>query len=417
MVQHRAAFFLIASAVLQAENLLPPPTGPYSVGRVTYHWIDSARPEPLASTSPAYRELMVDIWYPAELTPGAAPAPYLPDLPAVEKLTGQAATRKQFGAAYDQVMSGKVSTHAQENAEFAHSLNKRPVLIFSHGLGVLRTAYTAQFEDLASHGFVIAAIAHTYDTQLIAFPDGRILRFENEKRKAATKGSEHASIKYEDSRLQVWAADIRFAIDQLTRYNRETEFGSPIQGHLDLTGIGAFGHSAGGRAAALACQTDPRLKACLNMDGVANNMPFNRDARGKTVTQPFLLFVRTRKGGPPSDEELAQIGYTREELPKLSESIDKKQTDLLKDIPATSYRITLSTPGANHMTFSDEPLLITPGPEADRNQKIVRTYTDAFFEKALVKKKSTALDQPPIDPDVKIERFTLTINKAKRTIE
>ena len=292
-----------------ANNLLPNPTGPYPVGRVSYHWIDSARPEPLAAPGTAYRELMVDIWYPAETTAGKEPAPYLPDLPAAEKVLGEAVAMKQFGAAYKQMINGRLCTHAQEGAPFARTLTRRPVLIFSHGLGILKTGYTAQLEDLASHGFVVAAIAHTYDTWLVAFPDGRVVRFDQERRRTL-KGSEHAGIQYEDGRLQVWATDIRFTIDQLTRYDREPEFQAPFQGHLDLARLGAFGHSAGGRAAALACQTDPRVRACLNMDGVADNWPFYRDVQGKTMSQPFLLFVRKRTDPPPSDEELARMGYS-----------------------------------------------------------------------------------------------------------
>jgi len=383
------SLYLALSAPLlcvEANNLLPNPTGPYPVGRVSYYWIDSARPEPLAAASPAYRELMVDIWYPAETTAGKAPVPYLPDLASAEKLLGEAVAKKQFGAAYNQIVNRRLSTHAQEGAPFAAPSDDVPVLIFSHGLGVLKTGYTAQLEDLASHGFVVAAIAHTYDTWLVAFPDGRVVRFDQERRKASN-GSERASIQYEDSRMQVWATDIRFTIDQLTRYDRETEFQDAFQGHLDLARLGAFGHSAGGRAAALACQTDARIRACLNMDGVADNWPFYRDVQGNTMSQPFLLFVRKRTGPPPSDEELARMGYAREDLAKLIQSIDGKQDERLKSMPAGSYRITLSTPGANHMNFSDEPLLEPEGDDSLRNQEIVRTYTRAFFEKTPGRKK------------------------------
>jgi len=56
-------------------------------------------------------------------------------------------------------------------------------------------------------------------------------------------------------------------------------------------------------------------------------------------------------------------------------------------MPAGSYRITLSTPGANHMSFSDKPLLEPEGDDSLRNQEIVRTYTRAFFEKTPGRKK------------------------------
>ena len=40
-------------------------------------------------------------------------------------------------------------------------------------LGAPTFTYTVQFEDLASHGFRVAAIDHTSDTPLVVFPDGR----------------------------------------------------------------------------------------------------------------------------------------------------------------------------------------------------------------------------------------------------
>lgn len=37
-----------------------------------------------------------------------------------------------------------------------------PVVVFSHGLGGMRTTYSGICCDLASHGYVVAAIEHRY---------------------------------------------------------------------------------------------------------------------------------------------------------------------------------------------------------------------------------------------------------------
>jgi hypothetical protein len=90
-----AIFFLCQTAVGAAPatdsakgptlGALPPATGPFAVGKVTVHWTDESRVEPL-SPSHEPRELMVDIWYPAESSK-AVPADYL-DAVAYEKAMG-----------------------------------------------------------------------------------------------------------------------------------------------------------------------------------------------------------------------------------------------------------------------------------------------------------------------------------------
>lgn len=145
-----------------ALTALPPPTGPHAVGRVTVHGTDSSRGDVLATSTGARRELVVDVWYPAAGAVGGASASYLPDLAALQRAVGEAGLRDHFGTAYEALAKGRVQTHAVENAPFARRAGPSPVLVFSHGFGNLSRTYTAQLEDLASHGYVVAAIAHTY---------------------------------------------------------------------------------------------------------------------------------------------------------------------------------------------------------------------------------------------------------------
>src|SRR5207247_10279303 len=92
--------------------------------------------------------------------------------------------------------------------------------------------------------------------------------------------------------IAVETADSRYVVGAISRLARVTGNRAPFARKVDLTRIGALGHSAGGEAAALACQLDPRIKACLDQDGVMNNLPFRRDAAGLTMRQPFLYFGR-----------------------------------------------------------------------------------------------------------------------------
>ena len=56
---------------------LPAPTGPYAIGRTTFHWVDENRDEALTLSRSDKRELLVHLWYPTEQRGGRSP--YLPD--------------------------------------------------------------------------------------------------------------------------------------------------------------------------------------------------------------------------------------------------------------------------------------------------------------------------------------------------
>src|SRR5713101_2020992 len=84
------------SSKTSAFAALPAPTGPFAVGKITVHWTDESRIEPLSQNHEP-RELMVDIWYPAEPTDGASVA-YL-DATAYQRALGEEAFRNQFGDA------------------------------------------------------------------------------------------------------------------------------------------------------------------------------------------------------------------------------------------------------------------------------------------------------------------------------
>jgi predicted dienelactone hydrolase len=49
-----------------------------------------------------------------------------------------------------------------------------PLVVLSPGFTSSRSTLTALAEDLASHGYVVAGIDHTYESYATAFPDGRV---------------------------------------------------------------------------------------------------------------------------------------------------------------------------------------------------------------------------------------------------
>ncbi|WP_212982567.1 alpha/beta hydrolase [Paenibacillus cineris] len=54
-----------------------------------------------------------------------------------------------------------------------------PLIILSHGMGPGMVLHASQAEELASHGYVVAAIDHTYSTLATVFPDGRVTDYRS----------------------------------------------------------------------------------------------------------------------------------------------------------------------------------------------------------------------------------------------
>src|SRR5262249_29814364 len=245
---------------------LPVPTGPFGIGRVTVLYEDRSRTEPLDPKCGG-SSLLVDVWYPAD--PSASKriemAEYL-DVAAFERAIGANGLKRQLGASYETIRAGNVVTHAVARAPFAASLRHSPVLIFSPGGGMIRELYTSQVEDLASYGYVVAAMTHSYDGFLTLFPDGNHAAYDGKRWPQQPSLEGEANL----NQLEWHTDDIRVVLDELSRGSP----GLPFSHRLDLAHVGAFGHSFGGIAAAHACQKDQRIKACLNQDGAVAMQPY-----------------------------------------------------------------------------------------------------------------------------------------------
>lgn len=377
-------------------RLLPRPTGPLGVGRLTVHWVDRSRVEPLDPERRA-RELMVDVWYPADS--GTDPAEYF-DVSVFDDPRVSERLRGYFRQAYDAIKAGLVRTHATERAPFARSVRRSPVLIFSHGGGEIRETYTVQMEDLASHGYVVAAVTHTYDAALASFPDGRRVTFAPQRWAPFMETLLEGTPAFRGAnpeQWQWWAEDIRFVLNELSRNNRAGSSLLPFAGRLDLARVGVFGHSAGGFAAATACQLEKRIKACLNQDGLSGRAPYHLDAKGWGMDQAFMLIVRASIGPRvPPDDELAAMKLTRGQALELAARMDARQDATLRNTGKGSYRITLQSQGTTHADFGDLPFLQSRDiVEADTHARIlniIRRHTRAFFDKTLRGRTTPLLD-------------------------
>ncbi|NUR01130.1 MAG: alpha/beta hydrolase, partial [Streptomyces sp.] len=157
---HRA---LAASdgAVSPAE--LPAPTGPYAVGRDILHLVDEHRQDPWVPSA-GQRQLMVSVYYPA--LPGTGgPAPYMTTEAARLMLQ-----MKIPGTTIPPEAVSETRTWSHTGAIPRHG--RYPLIMLSPGFTMPRTEITSLAEDLASRGYVVALVDHTYENSGTTFPDG-----------------------------------------------------------------------------------------------------------------------------------------------------------------------------------------------------------------------------------------------------
>ena len=236
-----------------AADLLPEPTGQYAVGRLSYDWVDSTRTEIYAADREDRRELVVFVWYPAQER-AAELAPYLPQ--------GWAPVADFLG-----IDVAGLRSHAVLDAAVAADDAAYPVLLLSPS-GFPPLLLTAIAEELASHGFIVVGVNHTYETTVTAFSDGRVVPANPAAIGGALgpqTGSHDDVFRQRASVCEYKAADLASVATQLERLN--TNPAERLAGRLDLERFAALGHSFGGNAALEWCRADQRCQAAANLDG------------------------------------------------------------------------------------------------------------------------------------------------------
>ena len=368
----------VAPAINGQALELPAPRGPYALGTTILHWVDAARAETSRGHERERRELMVQLWYPA------APST-LSFVPYVPEFTAIAAHAKELNAHGLALLGGGINrlrdvrAHARLDAPVLATGSPWPVVLFSPGNSVPRSIYTVLVEDLASRGFVVAAIDHPYTVAIVVLPGGRV----------AMQDPDEPGASFE-ARVAVRAEDLRFALDEITRANAAD--GGAFAGRLDLSHVGAFGHSLGGVAAVQIAASDRRFTAVANLDGgtgeIADNIERNR------VTPLLLVTKSTAAESAPTDQTLKTWGLSRTQYEALMAEERRQREATYGAMTSVAYRITVA--GAQHMNFSDAPYLERDnrGIDAVRALRITSDYLAAFFERFLYERPSVLLDGP-----------------------
>ncbi|MFE0809394.1 alpha/beta hydrolase family protein [Streptomyces sp. NPDC058848] len=347
---------------------LPRPAGPHPVGRRTLHLVDRHRTDPWVPTARG-RELLVSVSYPARRAGAGSPAPYV----TTDEARLLLEARNLTGVVPAETLAG-TRTHARVGA--APAPGRFPLVLLSPGFGMPRTTLTSLADDLASRGYVVAAVDHAHESLATEFPGGRIppcVACEE-----VDGRSELAAV------VRGRAADLSFVLDELTVRRRAGALARTI----DARRIGAAGHSIGGATAAATMAADRRVRAGADLDG---NF-FVDDAGAGLGGRPFMMLGAENVHSPGGGITDWDGAWDR----------------------LHGWKRWLTVEGAGHFSFTDFPWLadrlgLPPDPEAplsgERSWHITRDYVAAFFDLHLRGIPQPLLDGPTASrPEVEFHR-------------
>ena len=196
---------LVAIALMPAlifpEHRIIETTGKYNVATALYTYIDADRLETYADKDET-RKINVEFWYPEN---------------------------------YDEA-----------------DLHIFPLVVFSHGSFGIKSSNESLFNELASHGYVICSIDHTYHSLFTTDVDGNTtwidLGYMQEVNTQDAHFNKQQSFEFFQKWMGIRTADINFVIDTIFA-QVENNTADKVYKLVDTEKIGVMGHSLGGSAA------------------------------------------------------------------------------------------------------------------------------------------------------------------------
>lgn len=387
----------VALAVSTVLPLLLPvfhfrkPTGPYAIGTLVYHWIDTSRPELFTTNPNDHRELMAQVWYPATTNAEGPKAPYIQHADTWAVDTARVLGFPRFMFSHFKY----VTTNAVIAAPMATNLPRYPVLIYQTGLDGFRSASTFQIEELVSHGYVVVGLDQPGVAASVTFPDGKHIAgwpkadidpLIDQAIWPKAKAPVLNGVALPDGITPYFGQDASFAFDQLASLN-QNDPNHVLSNRLDLSRVGTFGISLGGMGVAETCAKDVRFKACLIMDVY---IPQKVVRAG--LKQPTMLM--TRNADTMRLERKRSGGWSEKDI---TSTLDTMRL-LYDSLPGEGYY--LEIPQIFHVNFTDVPYWVLfssylglTGPIGGQHGfDIINAYSLAFFDRHLKNQSATRFD-------------------------
>lgn len=262
------------------KEKLPTPTGKSEIGTRIFELEDKSRDEIYTEKKEDNRRIKYQAWYPTDEIEGLEKAKWITE---GKLLTTSLGKNILLTPRFMLNHTADIDSNSYYDAKLSRRLDKYPVVVISHGWKGFREIHTDFAEDLASNGYIVLSIDHTYGSQAVKFNDGSVAYLN---KKALPRIAKASTFNTAANKLAVnFGKDVVMVLDEIERLNKEDK---DFKEKLDLDNIGLLGHSTGGAGDVFTSLKDKRAKALVGLDAWVNPLNIEDLKEGLDIPSLFL---------------------------------------------------------------------------------------------------------------------------------
>lgn len=278
-----AIFIFVSSMSIFPMYEIPNPDNDYLIGTRSYIIEDITREEPY-SDAYEFRKIKIQTWYPAKTIEGYELAPWLEDGTIVSR-----ALSKDIGLPFFALdHTADIMSNSYIDALLSDTSDIYPVVIISHGWRGFKNLHTDFAEQLASIGYMVVSIDHTYGSVATVFNEDEVAYLNRDALPDRETTSEFLT--YANRLVETYAGDVTTTINYLENLNNGLN-NSSFANRIDLTKIGLLGHSTGGGGDVFVAINDNRIDAVIGLDAWVEPIKNADIEQGLSIPS---LFIRSQ---------------------------------------------------------------------------------------------------------------------------
>ena len=274
---------------------IPEPSGTYQIGTYVETVEDVSRDEAYGDGT-GNRAFTYQMWYPVDDIGDAEIMPWL----SGGKNIARGLTKSIGLPSFVLDQTQYIKSHSYNIKAISDDQDSYPVVIISHGWGGFMNLHTDLAEELASRGYIVVSIDHTYGSVATLLDNQTVYQ---DKDALPSRDETDDFLDYANQLVYTYAGDVSFMLDYIETLNDDSE--SFLNNKLDLDHIGLLGHSTGGGADVAVALNDIRIAAVIGLDAWVEPILSSEIEKGLSMPSLFLRSESWEEG--PNNIDLYDV--------------------------------------------------------------------------------------------------------------